>query len=99
MAVIAPISQFLARELHSESTLPFLNFLLQSRPGQSVADTCQQVHAIAAGVGVDKPPTLPDESEQLKLTLLKLMKDGPGKTPGEKIPGNPSVRLRAWLVL
>ena len=69
----------------SESTLPLLIFLLSIKPDQLVEDIAVLLHEVTNGIGKDRPP-LPDESEQLKDVLLKLIKDGPGK-----VTGNPSV--------
>ncbi len=79
------IDDFLKQEVRSESTLPLLNFLLSTKPGQTDEAVAKSLHEVTAGIGKQDPP-MPDESEQDKEALLKLMKDGPGK-----VTGNPTV--------
>lgn len=75
---------------HSESTLPLLNFLLRSSPNDTVEDTTKAIHSVTAGIGVDQPPKIPDESVIDKTALMNLINNGPsGK--GTKIPGQPTV--------
>ena len=73
-----PSTSAFDKEVRSESTLPLLNFLLSASPGQSSAQLADVLHQVTADIGQQDPP-LPDESEELKEVLLKLMKDGPGK--------------------
>jgi len=98
-----PTSKFLSNELHSESTLPLLNFLLRSSPNDTVEDTTKAIHSVTAGIGVDPPPPipaipderpdkLPDESVIDKTALINLINNGPGE--GTKIPGQPTVHTR-----
>ena len=87
MAAQELIADFLEREVYSESTLPLLNFLLSTKPGQTDEAVASTLQKVTAGIGKQNPP-LPDESEQLKTELLRLMDDGPGK-----VTGNPTVSL------
>ena len=80
---------WLTQEFRSESTLPLLNFLLQSSSDQTPETLADTLHSVTAGVGKDDTP-IPDESEQVKVQLLKLMKDGPGK-----VTGSPTVSLQS----
>ncbi|WZH41912.1 Amino_oxidase domain-containing protein [Fusarium acuminatum] len=83
-------SEFLAREIHSESTLPLLSYFLKCKENnQSGSRTLFQ--EVKADIGKAERP-IPDESEQLQDVLLALIKDGPGK-PGEKLPWTPSVTI------
>ena len=77
---------WLKQEVRSESTLPLLNFLLRTKPGQTAETLTTCLHEVTAGIGQDDPP-IPDESEQLKSEYLRLMRDGPGE-----ITGSPTVR-------
>ena len=88
MASEVPDANWLEQEARSESTLPFLNFLLSAKPEQTAETIASILHEVTAGVGKQEPP-LPDESEELKDVLLTLMKDGPGK-----VTGNPTVSLK-----
>ncbi len=93
MAYEVPAASWLEQETRSESTLPLLNFLLSAKAEQTAEEIASVLHEVTAGVGEQEPP-LPDESEQLKYELLKLMKDGPGK-----VSGNPTVSLETlWPV-
>lgn len=81
-------SEFLACEIHSESTLPLLSYFLKCKENnQSGSRTLFQ--KVKADIGKAERP-IPDESEQLQDVLLALIKDGPGN-PGEKLPWTPSV--------
>jgi hypothetical protein len=94
-----PTEDFFGTELHSESTLPLLNFLLKSRPEDSTKNATITFHNVTAGIGVDAPPPvleipkqIPDESIIEKTALLNLINVGPSGD-GKKITGNPTVRL------
>jgi hypothetical protein len=92
----APLPKHLIHELSSESTLPLLNFLLKSNTRDTVEQTTETIHSVTAGIGIDKPPPIPDESEQFKAWALNLIKNGPGGSR-EKILGNPTVSIYARL--
>lgn len=68
-------------EIRSESTLPLLNFLLTAGPNQSTQKVAIVLHQVTADIGKQDPP-IPDESEQDRTRLLKLIKDGPGTVEG-----------------
>ncbi|GKU21126.1 unnamed protein product [Fusarium langsethiae] len=92
---MAAASQFkneesLICELHSESTLPFLSYLVQCKQNNhnGSTDTFQDVKA---GVG-EAPRAIPDESEQLEHVLLSLIDKGPSGHH-KKIHGNPTVTI------
>lgn len=80
---------FLTHEIHSESTLPLLSYLIRLRPGEKSAT--EVFHQVKAGVGKDLRP-IPDESEQLEPTLISLIDNGPGGDRSRKVPGSPKVR-------
>ena len=82
-----PNLSFLGQDLRSESTLPLLNFCLQSKPDSTVENSTNLFHKITASIGVEPPP-IPDESEQLKTELLKLVECG-----APKVTGSPTVRF------
>ena len=88
MASEVPDASWLEQEARSESTLPFLNFLLSAKPHQTAEKIASILHEVTARVGKQEPP-LSDESEQSKDVLLTLMKNGPGK-----VTGNPTVSLK-----
>lgn len=73
-----PEAIWLEQEILSQSTLPLLNFLLATNPQDSAEKIAEHLHEVTAGIGKQDPP-IPDESEQVKVELLRLMKDGPGK--------------------
>lgn len=76
-------ANWLKQEVRSESTLPLLNFLLScTGPDQTAESVAKNLHDTTASVGKKKPP-IPDESEELKEVLLRLIKDGPGKVTGD----------------
>lgn len=87
----APVFEpgYLRHEIHSESTLPLLSFLLRERPDTAKRAT-QLFHEVIRGIGEDKRP-IPDESVQVEPAMIELMDNGPsGKNT--KIPGEPTVR-------
>ncbi|KAI9691985.1 MAG: hypothetical protein M1820_009637 [Bogoriella megaspora] len=57
---------------------PLFKEFLQQDSYETIA---VKLHEVTAGIGEDESP-IPDESEQLRPTFLKLMKDGPGKVTG-----------------
>jgi len=84
---------YLTQEIHSESTLPLLSWLLRTAQDSDKSPT-RIFHEVKAGVGKDDRP-IPDESEQVEPTMLQLIEKGPGG--GKKIKGNPKVtRLCMW---
>lgn len=84
------VGHFLTHEIHSESTLPLLSYLVRLRPGEKSATDV--FHRVKAGIGAD-PRVIPDESEQLEPTLINLIDHGPGGDRGRKVPGGPKVRV------
>ena len=82
-------------ELHSESTLPFLSYLVQCKQNNhnGSADT---FHDVKSGTG-RKKRAIPDESEELQDVLLSLIEKGPGGD-GRKIPGSPTVGHQCYCV-
>lgn len=79
-------ANWLKQEARSESTLPLLNFLLSCKgPDESLESLAENLHDTTASVGKKEPP-IPDESEELKEVLLRLIEHGPGK-----VTGNPTV--------
>ncbi|KAJ1323045.1 L-amino-acid oxidase [Microdochium nivale] len=88
----APIfeSGYLRHEIHSESTLPLLSFLLRERPDTAKRAT-QLFHEVIRGIGEDKRP-IPDESEQVEPAMIDLIENGPSGN-NTKIPGEPTVTI------
>lgn len=82
------VSRYLQEELHSESTLPLLSYFVACRQRD---DSATQVFTdIKAQIGkADRP--IPDESEQLADSLLKLIEEGPGGDKKKRVEGNPKV--------
>lgn len=80
-----PRANWLEQEFRSESTLPLLNFLLCTKPEDPTEVITKHLQEVTAGIGKQKSP-IPDESKQVELELLRLMKDGPGK-----VTDNPTV--------
>ena len=78
----------LACELHSESTLPLLTYLVQCKQNNH-SGTRALFQDVKANIGKAKRP-IPDESEQLEKVLLRLIEKGPSDDH-KKIPGNPTV--------
>ena len=100
MAFEALPREFLDQEVQAESTLPLLNFLLKTRPEQTPASIANVLREVTAGIGKDPPPpTIPDESEQLRKSYLKLMKDGPGEVTGKPKVKSPNYWINAILIL
>lgn len=97
---MAATSQFkneesLICELHSESTLPFLSYLVQCKQNNHNGST-DAFHKVKSGVG-KAPRAIPDESEQLQDVLLSLIEKGPSGDGG-KIPGSPTVSFRHYCI-
>jgi hypothetical protein len=90
--LIAESKEFSSHDLHSESTLPLLNFLLRSRKEYSAEKTNEIIHSVTAGIGIDKKPPIPDESEILRTNYINLINHGPSGT-GTKISGMPTVSI------
>ena len=78
---------YLTQEIHSESTLPLLSWLLKAEKDNEKSFT-QIFHEVKAGVGT-APRPIPDESEQVEPAMLQLIEKGPGG--GQLIEGNPKV--------
>ena len=79
-------ADWLKQEVRSESTLPLLNFFLSCKsPEETAESVAKNLHDTTASVGKKSSP-IPDEAEEVKEALLRLMKDGPGK-----VTGNPTV--------
>lgn len=81
-----PTPRYLHREIHSESTLPLLSFLLRERPDTAKRAT-QLFHEVISGIGIDERP-IPDESAQVEPTLIELIEKGPsgdGNKIGKKL--------------
>ena len=78
-------ANWLEQEVRSESTLPLLNFLLCTKPEDPIEVITKRLQQVTAGIGEQKSP-IPDESKQVQIELLRLMKDGPGK-----VTDNPTV--------
>ncbi|KAF5024621.1 hypothetical protein F66182_3384 [Fusarium sp. NRRL 66182] len=77
-------------ELHSESTLPFLSYLVQCRQkNQSGSTTIFQ--NVKSSIG-DAVRPIPDESEQLEKVLINLIDNGPSGSK-KKVTGNPTVTI------
>lgn len=75
---------FIGQEIHSESTLPLLSFLIGCRFSD---DPLSKIFSdVKSQIGeADRP--IPDESEQLKTSLINLIDHG----PGGKVTGRPTV--------
>ncbi|KAL9610747.1 MAG: hypothetical protein Q9167_004566 [Letrouitia subvulpina] len=87
MASMGLSKEFVEQEIRSESTLPLLNFLLHTKPEQSPESIADVLHEVTARIG-EQPPPIPDESEQLRSELLRLIEKGPGK-----VTGHPTVTI------
>ncbi|KAI8624238.1 hypothetical protein F5Y19DRAFT_324770 [Xylariaceae sp. FL1651] len=84
------LNPFWRGEIHSETTLPLLSYFVNRRRTDLTA--VQDFQDVKSHIGkADRP--IPDESEQLEETLINLIDNGPGKNPGEKIPGSPTVTI------
>ncbi|KAF5675770.1 amino-acid oxidase [Fusarium heterosporum] len=82
--------EFLTHEVHSQSTIPLLQYFLECRKDDG--DGSEKIfHQVKGSIG--KPDRqIPDEAVQLERALLLLMANGPSK-PGEKLPGSPTVTI------
>ncbi|KAM0228293.1 hypothetical protein ACHAPO_010837 [Fusarium lateritium] len=77
-------------EVHSESTLPFISYLVQCKQNE-LSGSKEIFQNVKSSIGdADRP--IPDESEQLENVLIGLMKNGPSGD-GRKIPGSPTVTI------
>lgn len=80
---------FIRQEIQSESTLPLLSFLISYRFSD---DNLSKIFEdVKSQIGrADRP--IPDESEQLRTSLINLINSGPGKD-GEDLLGRPTVSM------
>ncbi|KAI1658254.1 hypothetical protein F4813DRAFT_357865 [Daldinia decipiens] len=87
---------FLEREIYSERTLPLLTYFiaraLAAAPNHKGSSAVDDFSGVKSGIGKAERP-IPDESQQLRETLLNLINKGPGRDPGQKIPGSPTVTI------
>ncbi|KAK4663456.1 hypothetical protein QC763_608520 [Podospora pseudopauciseta] len=89
------ISEHISKDAASWSTAPLLNFLLhytrETAEQGRYSDRISGLKAIdVLNKGYTEEDPLPDESEELRQSLLQLIHDGPGK---EKVPKGTSVTI------
>lgn len=83
----------LTSELHSESTLPLLTYLVRCKQSNHNG-TGILFQDVKSNIGeADRP--IPDESVELKKILLKLIEKGPSGDH-KRIHGNPTVSCRCY---
>lgn len=89
------ISEHISKDAASWSTAPLLNFLLHyTRETEEKGRYSDRISGLKAidvlNKGYTEEDPLPDESEELRQSLLQLIRDGPGK---DKVPKGTSVSL------
>ncbi|KAI2785479.1 hypothetical protein F4815DRAFT_440707 [Daldinia loculata] len=81
------IPSFLERKIFSESTLPLLTYFiaraLAAAPNHRGSSAVDDFSGVKSGIGKAER-TIPDESQQLRETLLNLMNKGPGGAPNSE---------------
>ncbi|RYC57603.1 hypothetical protein CHU98_g8605 [Xylaria longipes] len=87
-------SWFLKGELSSKSTLPLLSYLIAHAHGRAQAGPANRGGSSAAdNVSAARPKIIPDESQQLQVDLVNLIKNGPKRNPNQKVSRQPKVTV------
>ncbi|KAG5802470.1 hypothetical protein H9Q74_009535 [Fusarium xylarioides] len=84
--------QFLTREIHSESTIPLIQYFIECKENDGTGSE-KLFHRVKGSIGHHvRDREIPDEAVQLQDILLSLIANGPSKGD-EKLSGSPTVTI------